>query len=72
MVRLADDPSKQVEDFLSGNHTSERFGACYVAPVKSIQETSKKDMIVDLNDNFHFNTQQCVEHFSSSGIRGEI
>ncbi|XP_044961464.1 uncharacterized protein LOC123412579 [Hordeum vulgare subsp. vulgare] len=69
MVRLADDPSKQVEDFLSGNHTSERFGACYVAPVKSIQETSKKDMIVDLNDNFHFNTQQCGEHFSSSGIR---
>ncbi|KAF7109349.1 LOW QUALITY PROTEIN: hypothetical protein CFC21_109631 [Triticum aestivum] len=69
MVRLADDPSEQVEDFLSGNHTSERFGACYVAPVKSIQETRKKDMIVDLNDNFHFNTQQCVEHFSSSGIR---
>ncbi|CAM0910739.1 unnamed protein product [Alopecurus aequalis] len=65
MIKLADDPSKQVKDFLSDNYASERFGACYVAPVNSIQEASKKEILVDLNANFHFNNQRHVERISS-------
>jgi hypothetical protein len=64
MIKLADDPSKQVEDFLSDNLASECFGACYVAPLNSIQEASKKEILADLNANFHFNNQRCVEGIS--------
>jgi hypothetical protein len=64
MIKLADDPSKQVEDFLSDNHASECFGACYVAPLNSIQEASKKEILADLNANFHFNNQRHVEGIS--------
>jgi hypothetical protein len=47
MIKVADDPSKQVEDFLSDNHASERFDACYVAPLNSIQEASKREILAD-------------------------
>jgi hypothetical protein len=53
-----------VEDFLSDNHASECFGACYVAPLNSIQEASKKEILADLNANFHFNNQRHVEGIS--------
>lgn len=61
MIKLSDDPSKQAEDFLSDNHSSERFGTCYVAPVSSIQEASKKEILADLNANFHYNNQRHVQ-----------
>jgi hypothetical protein len=71
MIKVVDCLSKQVEDFMSHSHASERFSR-YLSTLNNIQDAGKKEILADLNSNFHSNSQQCVGCIFSCEIRSEI